>query len=79
MKLEDWLMQKIAELGNSKLLNPDYYDNIPKGLHVIGTCGECKFYQGENKHYEVTCLFEGSDLNTKPDFGCIHFDLKEKK
>jgi len=53
-------------------------DEIPEGLHVIGTCGECKYHDGETKHYETTCSFEGNDLNTKKDFGCIHFEPKDK-
>ena len=62
------------------------YAHIPmeaQGLHVIGTCGECKF----KKNYPVPeSLDEGENVCKHPenwvengfpdDFGCIHFEKK---
>lgn len=47
---------------------------LPEGLHIIGICGECKFYDEP----DYTCINELSDRYGEPcKDGCIHFEAKE--
>ncbi len=80
--LNKWLLE------NTDCETTSLYD----GLHVIGTCGECKFYKPDGMEAEdpwknflpcsrsrVSQNFIAKNKETFPpkDFGCIHFEPKE--
>ena len=67
MKLFEWIktvyIEPTAELVRTEA----------KCLHVIGTCGECKYW---NKLGQCVCP-KGYVDQVPKDFGCIHFEQKE--
>jgi len=72
MELSEWLKMTF---GANRV-------DIVKGLHVIGTCGECKYYSKPPTFPYGYCKVQKDFSNhivVKPDFGCIHFEQKEAK
>jgi len=78
MKLKDWLRKKDYDHVPSF---PPPHSSKPtetKGLHVIGTCGECK--EQDNCGILQTMWEEGSwGEGLLEEFGCIHFEAKGEK
>ena len=68
--LNKWLLE------NTDCETTSLYD----GLHVIGTCGECKLIGDKaitlSQHGTFFCSINGR--YEKEDFGCIHFEPKNK-
>lgn len=91
MKLEDWLLKQIED--EAKLLSVSTTNRPstqilrtilepPAGLHVIGTCGDCKDWEQMESCGWGRCHHEQKDADISKqtigyDFGCIHFDKKE--
>jgi len=75
MKLEDWILKE--DLVWRRLF-PGPNDKLKMGyetdgLHVIGTCGECKHLSESRK-----VCFKIMEEIEQP-FGCIHFESKGEK
>jgi len=83
MKLYDWLLKEdfadpldidaliIAARDGRKLGAMEGY--ISDGLHVIGTCGECKHLSESGKVcFKIMVKIE-------QPFGCIHFEARGEK
>ena len=72
MKLEDWAANKYRLDGVGE-----------KGLHVIGTCGECKYWEKQGNEGWGNCNSLRSSIvdaqlgTVGYTFGCIHFEPKE--
>ena len=68
MKLDDFIQSNFG------------LDEVAEGLHVMGTCGECKLIGDKaitlSQHGTFFCSINGR--YEKEDFGCIHFQQKNK-
>jgi len=73
MKLDDWL-RKHHYKHTSRLSGP--YETKPNDLHVIGTCGDCKYFSVEGGYCSHAKM---SHFIPYGNFGCIHFEAKGEK
>ena len=75
MRLEEWLFKWLSI--NWGEVPPDAGK---EDWHVIGTCGECKLIGDKaitlSQHGTFFCSINGR--YEKEDFGCIHFEPKNK-
>lgn len=83
MKLELWLKKKDngksdcfdLTIGQEKIL-----DGSVKNLHVIGTCGECYFWNENPEDISLKGNTMGKCMRTdrweEKIYGCIHFEQK---
>jgi len=86
MKLYDWLLKEDITNVGTRL------EYRSEGLHVIGTCGKCKYYEVtaiesvrnnnwcHNSRVQIELdTSEGECVLPTKDFGCIHFEGKGEK
>ena len=74
MKLEDWLTEQDVELYskiNGRIIDWPMLSQV----HVIGTCGECKWW--EEPHMCSEDRYDATVYRADKDFGCIHWEKKE--
>ena len=49
-------------------------------IYVIGTCGDCKYWEGEKEEMEPNCSvpseWNNMEMYSEKNFGCIHYDFK---
>jgi len=90
MKHEEWVSRNInPQPGHVTFPNVD-----PKGLHVIGTCGECEYWGDldmawdkdgtayrvcENKNIGIFSPMQRCGNEFSKNFGCIHFEAKGER
>ena len=86
MELSDYLNKHNEELEKNKdgiVENGQFhigFHHQGEGLHVIGTCGECKYWiKADDKLLTHWCDVAKVCCPEHPhkDFGCIHFEPKE--
>lgn len=81
MRLFDWLQDKIYSLNEKEFIEQS------NGLHVIGTCGNCKWWDLPDELDMAGCIswdspldFSGGpevpELKLPKNFGCIHWEGK---
>lgn len=84
MKLEDFVHENgtVNAVAGGEDIGYFLDAPLPKNLHVIGTCGECEHYLKEDTSPYGYCDIQENPQNRiviKPDFGCIHFEPKQKE
>ena len=98
MKLKDWLVKEdLADplVSDTNVeIRLEYISETSDSLHVIGTCGDCKYWakkkipvpdfgplnkmMGEYPSYGNCSARNGDSLYDSKD-GCIHFEAKVEK
>lgn len=70
MEMNKWLTKELLYKWHTS--GPKDFEN----LHVIGTCGECEHYKmfGSPSQIDICGLLR---IESKPDFGCIHWEKKD--